>query len=144
MTSLTPQRCRLVSCLALTVAMLGMSAAARAQGQSGTTLGAQPPLANGFFERRITYAWTLHKSATPLTVEIAPDATQEVTYTISATRTPSPASDTAGVRGAVCVTAGARAWGVAAPGPHVPENPLAHARPREDRCAHRVPTAERG
>jgi hypothetical protein len=38
MQSLTPQRFLVVSVLALTVALLGMSAAAHAQGQSGTTL----------------------------------------------------------------------------------------------------------
>jgi hypothetical protein len=45
MTSLIPQRCRLVRYLALTVALLGMSAAAHAQGQSGTTLSADTPSA---------------------------------------------------------------------------------------------------
>ena len=66
MTSLTPQRCLVVSVLALTVSILGMSAAARAQGQSGTTLSVAKT-ATGFYERRIPYTWTLNKSVTPPT-----------------------------------------------------------------------------
>lgn len=52
MQSLTPQRFIVVNVLVLTVFMLGMSDAARAQGQAGTTLTVTKT-ATGFFERRI-------------------------------------------------------------------------------------------
>jgi hypothetical protein len=105
MTSLTPQYCRWIGFLALTVALLGMSAAAHAQGQAGTTLTVTKT-ATGFFERRIQYTWTLKKSVTPqLGQELAVGATQQVTYTIDTTRVPHQL-DIFGVRGEICVTNG--------------------------------------
>lgn len=87
MTSLTPQRCRLISYLALIVALLGMSAAAHAQGQAGTTLTVTKT-ATGFYERRIQYAWVLQKTVDLHTVDnLAVGATQPLSYTLQATRT---------------------------------------------------------
>ena len=88
MTSLTPQRYLVVSVLALIVSILGMSDAAHAQGQAGTTLSVTKT-AEGFYERRIQYTWTLNKSVTPTTVEIGLGATQQVTYEITTSRVPS-------------------------------------------------------
>jgi hypothetical protein len=105
MTSLTPQRFLVVSVLALTVSILGMSAAARAQGQAGTTLTVTKT-ATGFHERRITYTWTLDKSVTPTMVELGRGATQQFTYEINTLRVPSLPTDTLGVSGEICVTNG--------------------------------------
>jgi hypothetical protein len=105
MTSLTPQRCLVVSVLVLIVALLGISAAAYAQGQAGTTLTVTKT-ATGFYERRIQYTWTLKKSVTPqVGGELAVGATQQVTYTIETTRVPHQL-DIFGVRGDICVTNG--------------------------------------
>jgi ferredoxin len=82
-----------------------MSAAAHAQGQSGTTLSAEKT-ATGFYERRIQYTWTLNKSVAPApTVEIGSGVTQQFIYAIDTFRIPSQ-TDTFGVRGVICVTNG--------------------------------------
>ena len=104
MTSLTPQRLLVVSFLALTVSMLGMSAAAHAQGQAGTTLSVEKT-ATGFYERRIQYNWTITKDVTPTTVEMGLGGTEEITYKITTVRVPS-VTETFGVRGEICVTNG--------------------------------------
>jgi hypothetical protein len=104
MQSLTPQRSLVVSVLALIVALLGMSAAAYAQGQAGTTLSVTKT-ATGFFERRIQYTWTLTKDVDPKSVEIGLGDTKEVRYEIQTFRVPS-VTDTFGVRGEICVTNG--------------------------------------
>jgi hypothetical protein len=104
MTSLTPQRFLVVSVLALAISILGMSGAAHAQGQAGTTLSVTKT-ATGFYERRIQYRWILEKSVTPQIVEIGLGDTQEVTYEITTSRSPS-VTNTFGVRGEICVTNG--------------------------------------
>ena len=112
MQSLTRQRYLIVSVLILAVALLGISAAVHAQGvptlqdgQAGTTLTVTKTAA-GFYERRITYIWTIDKSVTPTTLEIGRNATQQFTYEIHTSRTPSLPTDTFGVRGEICVTNG--------------------------------------
>ena len=104
MTSLTPQYRRLIGFLALTVAMLGMSVTAHAQGQAGTTLTVAKT-AEGFFERRLQYKWVLQKSVTPKLENLGVGATGQITYEIQTTRIPTQ-TDLFGVRGEICVTNG--------------------------------------
>jgi hypothetical protein len=84
--------------------MLGMSGAAHAQGQAGTTLSVTKT-ATGFYERRIQYTWTITKDVDPKSIAIGLGATGQVTYQITTSRTPS-ITDTFGVRGEICVTNG--------------------------------------
>ena len=109
MTSLTSPYCRWIGFLAFIVALLGMSAAAHAQGQAGTTLSVTKT-ATGFYERRIEYKWIVKKTVTPhlLVPDLAVGATGNVTYTIETTRVPSQ-TDLFGVRGVICVTNGGAA-----------------------------------
>ena len=104
MQSLIPQRYLVVSFLVLIVSILGMSDAARAQGQAGTTLSVTKT-ATGFYERRIQYTWTITKDVDPKSIAIGLGATGQVTYQITTSRTPS-ITDTFGVRGEICVTNG--------------------------------------
>jgi len=71
------------------------------EGQAGTTLEATKT-ATGFWE--ITYDWTVEKTANPDTVLLSTGSSQDVTFTITATRT--KVSERIGVRGEICVTNG--------------------------------------
>ena len=68
-------------------------------GQAGTTLSAYKT-AEGFWE--VTYDWTVEKTASPDTALLSTGSSQDVTFTITATRT--KVSERIGVRGEICVT----------------------------------------
>lgn len=89
--------------------MLGILAArvphTYAAGQAGTTLLASKT-ATGFFERHLTYDWSLTKSVDPAELLLKPGESATVAYTLQATRTLVSQVDTTGVRGELCVTNG--------------------------------------
>jgi hypothetical protein len=70
------------------------------EGQAGTTLKNAEKTAEGFWE--ITYDWTVEKTASPDAVLLSTESSQDVTFTITATRT--KVSERIGVRGKICVT----------------------------------------
>lgn len=72
------------------------------QGQAGTTLSAEKT-ATGFWEKTITYDWTISKTVTPTSIEICSGQTGTVTYTINVTRTKVGETDVYGVRGTITV-----------------------------------------
>ena len=75
------------------------------QGASGTTLSAYKT-AEGFWERQKTYDWTIDKSVSPESLTIERNASQNLTYTITVTRSLASQTDVIGVSGQICVTNG--------------------------------------
>lgn len=60
--------------------------------------------AEGFWERRIEYDWTIVKTADPTSIDICSGASGMITYTLTATRTIVSESEVYGVRGEICVS----------------------------------------
>ncbi|MEL7561747.1 hypothetical protein [Dehalogenimonas sp. 4OHTPN] len=75
------------------------------QGQSGTTLSASKT-ATGFWEQTWTYDWTVTKSVSPEAIELGKDDSEDVTYTVTATRSDPTVNNVYGVRGTITVTNG--------------------------------------
>jgi hypothetical protein len=86
-------------------AMAVLAPAAHAQGQSGTTLSASKT-ATGAYEHRQVYDWSLTKSASPSSLAFDGNQTQDVTYTLTATRSLTSDTTVAKVTGQICVTNG--------------------------------------
>jgi hypothetical protein len=59
--------------------------------------------ATGYWDRGLTYDWTLVKSVTPASAQLAPGASATFDYTLTATRTLAGTTGAAGVRGQICV-----------------------------------------
>jgi hypothetical protein len=96
----------LLACAALAAcAGDGGGPAATPAGPALTTAIFQKPTktATGYWERALTYDWTLAKRVTPASAQLAPGASATFNYTLTATRTPVASSDAAGVRGQICV-----------------------------------------
>lgn len=74
-------------------------------GQSGTTLIASKT-ATGFWEREITYDWTIDKAVNPTEIDICSGNTGSVYYIITLTKTQVGEVDVYGVRGTITVTNG--------------------------------------
>ena len=74
-------------------------------GPSLTTAIFQKPTktATGYREAEVTYDWTLAKSVTPASAELAPGASATFDYTLTATRVAAGGTEAAGVRGQICV-----------------------------------------
>lgn len=83
----------------------GAGPAATPAGPVMTTAIFQKPTktATGYWERSVTYDWTLRKTVTPASALLAPGASATFDYTLTATRVPAGASESAGVRGQICV-----------------------------------------
>lgn len=81
------------------------STSVSAQGQSGTTLTASKT-ANGTYERRVEYDWSLTKSASPSALTFDGSQTKDVTYTLTATKTQVSDTTVAKVTGEICVENG--------------------------------------
>jgi hypothetical protein len=60
--------------------------------------------ADGFWERRTEYDWTIEKTADPTSIDICSGASGMITYTLIATRSMTSEIDVYGVRGEICVT----------------------------------------
>lgn len=73
--------------------------------QSGTTLSATKTAA-GYWNRIITYDWTLTKSADPTAVTLAQGASATIHYSLVAARGEPTIVDNYGVVGQICVTNG--------------------------------------
>jgi hypothetical protein len=97
----------LLSCLLLALgALVALPASqAYAQGQAGTTLSASKT-ATGFWEHRVEYDWSIEKVANPTQLQFTDHETQNVNYTLTATRTEVSNTTVAGVSGEICVTNG--------------------------------------
>jgi hypothetical protein len=80
-------------------------AAQRSEGQSGTTLTAYKT-AEGTYEVRNTYDWSLSKTAGATEITVARADSAAVHYTLTATRTLASSTTTWGAIGDVCVTNG--------------------------------------
>jgi hypothetical protein len=76
---------------------------AQALASDGTGISATTT-ATGFYERRITYDWTLVKSATPTRATLGEGDHVDVQYTLAATRAVASDEYVYGTRGEVCVT----------------------------------------
>ncbi len=72
------------------------------QGQNGTTLKTSKT-ATGFWEKEITYDWTIGKTVDPTTIDICSGNTVPVHYTITLTKTQVAEVDVYGVRGTITV-----------------------------------------
>jgi uncharacterized repeat protein (TIGR01451 family) len=57
----------------------------------------------GYWNRGLTYDWSVVKTVSPSTQEIGPGTTAALSYTVAATRTPVDSASQAGVRGQICV-----------------------------------------
>lgn len=79
--------------------------AATPAGPSLTTAIFQKPTktAEGYWERGLTYEWTLDKRVTPASASLEPGASATFNYTLTATRTVAGTTGGAGVRGQICV-----------------------------------------
>lgn len=72
-------------------------------GQAGTTLTAYKT-ASGYWNKYLTYDWTISKTVNPTSLEIKRGECGTVTYTIAVTRSLVSEQDVYGVSGQICVT----------------------------------------
>lgn len=79
---------------------------ANVAGPALTTAIFQKPTktATGYWRQGLTYDWTLDKSVTPASAQLAPGASATFNYTLTATRTTVDSLTAAGVQGQICVT----------------------------------------
>src|SRR5262245_40698959 len=77
-----------------------------AQGQNGTTLSDATKTAEGFYERRINYDWSVQKVANPTSLTLDQGETSTVSYQITTNRVEASRVDVVGARGEICVTNG--------------------------------------
>lgn len=72
------------------------------EGQAGTTLSAEKT-ATGFWDKQITYDWTIDKTVDPAEIDICSGNTGSIYYTITLTKTQVGEVDVYGVRGTITV-----------------------------------------